>query len=258
MASKLKQVFHDRIELNVYGKKEINSSVISKTDFFVSSIALNEETIPTVFVNPFLNGEDMERIHKLVYEYERLPEKESDRDTLSVQREEIAHMADQINEVLCHFSCFELNHEISFEALLEFLGEVFSVSQETKELVIRDLKNREMIATQVYETFGFALFHSRSQGVKSPTLGVCLPKQEKSFKNYYFKGIKVIFVMLIPEDENIDVNSELLGYLSSLLLEENSFLETMLNGNASLIKETISDQLKAFYQEKLNRITQAK
>ena len=37
-------------------------------------------------------------------------------------------------------------------------------------------------------------------------------KQEDHFTDAYFKEIQIVFVMMIPENENIDINGEILGY----------------------------------------------
>lgn len=58
-----------------------------------------------------------------------------------------------------------------------------------------------------------------------PTRAICLPKQEDHFTDTYFKEIQIVFVMMIPEDENIDINGEILGYLSNLFLEEKTRIE---------------------------------
>ena len=60
MASKLQKVFRDRVQLTAYGKNDVTPYVMGKTDFFVSSIPLEQMETPVVFVNPLLNDSDME------------------------------------------------------------------------------------------------------------------------------------------------------------------------------------------------------
>ena len=37
--------------------------------------------------------------------------------------------------------------------------------RDREEIIIRDIQNRERISSQIFAEFGFALLHSRSQGV---------------------------------------------------------------------------------------------
>lgn len=55
MSSKLDKVFKDRMQITTYGKNDITPYLISKTDFFISSISMELDEIPVVFVSPLLN-----------------------------------------------------------------------------------------------------------------------------------------------------------------------------------------------------------
>lgn len=253
MSSKLKQVFRDRIQIHVYGKRDINPYITAKTDFFVSSIPMEKTEIPIIYVNPFLNEKDMESIQKMVYEYERMPEKKQEEDTFSLQLEQINLITAQINAVVKYMDIFKVRKNISFEELLTTIGEHMSPYSDRRELIVNDIRSREKLASQIFAEFGFALLHARSEGVVRPGLSVCLPEEEM-FTNPYFKKIKVVLVMLIPEDENLDINGEILGYLSNLLLEEDEFLATLEKGNKKEIQSMISGYLKKFFQEYLERV----
>mgnify|MGYP004638992443 FL=1 len=122
-----------------------------------------------------------------------------------------------------------------------------------RERIVNDIRSREKLASQIFAEFGFALLHARSEGVVRPGLSVCLPEEEM-FTNLYFKKIKEVLVMFIPEDENLDINGEILGYLSNLLLEEDEFLATLEKGNKKEIQSMISGYLKKFFQEYLERV----
>ena len=60
--------------------------------------------------------------------------------------------------------------------------------------------------------------------------------------------------MMIPEDENIDINGEILGYLSNLFLEEKTLEEIISGGSKEEIQNIISKYLKKFFQEYLEMI----
>ena len=254
MSSKLKQVFRDRIQISVYGKRDINPYIIAKTDFFVSSISMEQVEIPTVSVNPFLNKTDMDEIQKLVYKYERMPEKRSKQDSLSKQMENISIVTTLINSVIKYFDLYHVDAGVTFDELLQIIGKNLSPYQDREEIIIRDIKNRERISSQIFAEFGFALLHSRSQGVTRPTMAICLPEGRDCFTDEYFKKIKVAFVMMIPEDENMDMNSEILGYISNLIMEEEAFLHMVRQGETEQIREALSKYLKKFFNEYLESV----
>ena len=61
MSSKVARDFADRVELSVYGMTDLSPYVLSKTDFFVSTIPIKEEA-DILYVSPLLPAEDMEQI----------------------------------------------------------------------------------------------------------------------------------------------------------------------------------------------------
>lgn len=78
MCSKLEKVFKDRMELTAYGKNDITPYIAGKTDFFVSSIPMDRQPVPVIYVNPLLNEENMEEIRRMIYQYERIPKKQKE------------------------------------------------------------------------------------------------------------------------------------------------------------------------------------
>ena len=70
----------------------------------------------------------------------------------------------------------------------------------------------------------------------------------------YFKGILVVFIMLLPVDDNIKINSEILGYISTILIEDYTFMDTVLSGSREKIKDALSVHLKKFFGKYLARM----
>ena len=69
MSTKLEKIFKDHIELTAYGKNDITPYIAGKTDFFISSIPMEQQEAPVIFVNPLLNDEDMDKIRRMIYQY---------------------------------------------------------------------------------------------------------------------------------------------------------------------------------------------
>lgn len=251
MLSKLKQVFHDRVDIQVYGKRDIDEYVVQKNDFFVSSIQLEITDVPVVYVDLFMNDSNIEEIQRLVYHFERCDKNKTNKDDFTLQLEKINVLTTQINAVIQSFHLYKINEDISFDDLLALIGKSLGRTKEQRDIIIQDLKNRESISSQVLAEFGFALLHARTTGVKQPIVTIYVPDSSDIFEDVYFKKIRVVFVILIPDDENLEINGELLGYISSAIIEDPSFLEIASNKNQEEVRNYISTKMKEFLQENL-------
>lgn len=255
MSSKLEKAFGERIRLTAYGKKDITPYIVGKNDFFVSSISLENVDAPVIYVNPLLNEADMEQVRKTVYQYERMPEKETEKTNFSCQLEEINLVAAQVNAVIKYMEFFKVDNGISFEELLIAIGEKMSPYRDLSEMIQEDIRKREKIGSQIFAEFGFALLHTRTRGVMRPSFTVCMTRDLKPFRDPYFKNIQVVFIMLLPVDENVKINSEILGYISTVLIEDYLFMETVLQGNKEEIRDALSVHLKKFFSKYLTKIS---
>lgn len=253
MSSKLLRVFGDRISVTAYGKNDITSYVESRLDFFVSSIPMEAENTPIVFVSPLLSDRDMEEVRKEVYRYERLPRKRED-SGFTAELDEINMAAAQISAVIKYMDFFKVDENISFDELLIAIGEKLSPYRDMGEMIREDIRKRERIATQVFAEFGFALLHARTKGVVRPCFSVCMTRDLQAFRNPYFKGIRAVFIMLVPIDDQLRINTEIMGYVSSMLIEDCDFMETVLKGDKEGIRKALSVHLKKFFNKYLSRI----
>lgn len=254
MLSKLDKVFRERIQMEAYGQNDITPYVIGKTDFFISSIALKQTDADVIQVNPLLNNEDMEKIRQKIFHYERVPKKEQEETRFTMQLEQINILAMQIKTILRYMDVFRFSNDITFEELVSAISEKMSPYNDRQIMIQEDVEAREKLGSQIFAEFGFALLHTRTKGVIRPSFGVCITKDKKAFYNPYFKGIGVVLVMLIPEDENVRINSEILGHISSVLIEDYDFLMTISRGEKEEIRSVLSEHLRTFFNQYLNRI----
>lgn len=254
MSSKLEKTFKDRIVLSTYGKNDVTPYIASKTDFFVTSIPLEQDDICVIQVNPLLNESDMEEIRKKVYHYEREPSKQREETTFPNQLDTISLIASQIKAIIKYMGFFKVENAISFEELVIAIGEQLSPYADRRELIKEDILKRERLGTQIFAEFGFALLHTRTKGVTRPSFTVCMTKDLSSFTDPYFKGISVVLVMLLPIDQYLKENSAILGYISSTLIEDYALLETISRGDKEEIRSILSDQLSKYFRQYLGNI----
>jgi len=249
MSTKLKRFFREHIEIATYGKKDISPYIEAKTDFFVSSIPLEKADIPVIYVNPLLNDEDMDKIRHMVYQYERTPVKQQAANGFSMQLEKINLVAAQINTVIKHMQFFKVDEKITFNELLVAVSEKLTPYSDRQEMIRQALARREEIASQIFAEFGFALLHTRTNGVIRPEFMVCMTRYLGNFENEYFKNIHVVFVMMAPDDGYLQINNDILGYISGLIIEEPGFMETVTTGDKEQIRNCLSLHLKKYFSK---------
>lgn len=254
MLSKLEKIFKDRIQMETYGQNDITPYVASKVDFFISSIPLRQLDADVIQVNPLLNDEDMEKIRQKIFHYERIPKKEQHETQFTMQLEQVNILAMQIKTILRYMEVFKVSNDITFEELVTAISGKMSPYSDRQIMIQEDIEARERLGSQIFAEFGFALLHTRTKGVIRPSFSVCMTKDMKEFHDPYFKGINVVLVMLLPVDENVKVNSEILGYISSILIEDYDFLMTITGGDKEEIREALSKHLRTFFHQYLSKI----
>lgn len=255
MLSKLNKLFGDRVNLTAYGKNDITSYVQGKTDFFVSSLPIEKAEIPVIHVNPLLNEEDIDQIRKMIYQYQRMPTKHKQEDLFSVQLDQINQMAAQINIVIKDMELFYVDVDITFEELLHQIGERLSPYSDQSQIIQEDLMRREQVSSQIFAEFGFALLHTRTKGVTRPVFAVCMPEENVAFKDPYFKQITVAFVMLVPDDELVKINNDIMGHISGMLIEEPEFMEVAEQGDKEQIRTLLSRHLKQYFRKYISGLS---
>lgn len=254
MLSKLDKIFKDRIRMETYGQNDITPYIASKVDFFISSIAMKQLDADLILVNPLLDYEDIEKIRQKIFRYERTPKKEHEETRFTMELEQVNILAMQIKIILRYMEVFKVSNDISFEELVVAISEKMSPYRDRQVMIQEDIEEREKLGSQIFAEFGFGLLHTRTKGVIRPSFSVCTTKDMKAFNHPYFKGINVVLVMLIPVDENVKINSEILGYISSLLIEDYDFLTTITGGDKEEISSALSQNLRKFFNQYLNKL----
>lgn len=254
MLSKLEKVFKRNIQLEAYGQNDITPYVIGKTDFFVSSIRLRQLDADVLLVNPLLSDEDIEKVRQKVFHYARVPRKEEVETQFAVELEQVNILAMQIKAILRYIEVFKVSNNITFEELVAAISGKMSPYRDRQTMIQEDIEERERLGSQVFAEFGFALLHTRSKGVIRPSFSVCVTRDGRAFYDSYFKGISLVIVMLLPIDENIRINSEILGYISSELIEDYDFLMTITGGEKEEIREALSKHLRKFFNQYLSKM----
>lgn len=256
MLSKLMRTFVNRVEVRAYSKYDLTPYVLERTDILVSTIPLTDVEADVVMVSPLLSERDMDAIEQKVRRYERMPavEQKEEEEEFAKQLEQVNFIAMQIKGIIKDFELWKVDNQISFDELLMAIGEGASPYHDRQVKIQEDLYAREQMGTQVYPEFGFALFHTRTEGVVKPVFSVYLTKDLGLYKDPYFREIGAVIVMLLPQDGHVEENSQILGHLSEQLIEEPDFLDTIMEGDKEQIRGQVSRYLKLFFNQYLDKV----
>lgn len=253
MYTKLKRYLKERAEIVTYGKEDLTPVTLGKLDFLISSINLNDIDADILRVSPLLIEKDMEQIEAKVRVYERTQKKNIASD-FSIQLERVNFIATQIQYMIKEFVCMKVNDAIAFEELLVAVTEKLSPYNEKRIKIQEDIRRREKLASQIIPEYDFALLHTRTKGVIKPSFSVCLTKELGAFTDSYFGSIHAVIIMLIPDDNHTQENSNILGYLSGRLVEDNEFLSVIFTGEQEKIRNFISKELKKYFNQYLETV----
>lgn len=250
--TKLEKVFGNRISIETYGKGEIDSNAIRKTDFFVSNINMEvPDGADIIFINPLITDSDIKNIDANIRRYEITPDKSEDRLDFYNQLDLIHNLTAHMKMILENFNIISISRDIDFEKYLDVLRDKLIDSDDNSEIILSDIVAREKIATQVFPEMGFALFHTKTSGTKHIRMSVCI-SDGNSFENEYFKGISCIITMLLPDDKHLNMNRKLLGFISEMLIEDPAFLEVLNSGDVYVGKDYLSKILKKYLKSIIN------
>ncbi len=250
--TKLEKVFGNRISIETYGKGDIDSNAIRKTDFFVSNINMEvPDGADIIFINPLITDSDIKNIDANIRRYEITPDKSEDRLDFYNQLDLIHNLTAHMKMILENFNIISISRDIDFEKYLDVLRDKLIDSDDNSEIILSDIVAREKIATQVFPEMGFALFHTKTSGTKHIRMSVCI-SDGNSFENEYFKGISCIITMLLPDDEHLNMNRKLLGFISEMLIEDPAFLEVLNSEDVYVGKDYLSKILKKYLKSIIN------
>lgn len=251
--TKLEKVFGNRVSIETYGKGDIDLNAIKRTDFFVSNINIDVPNgADIIFINPLITDSDIKNIDANIRKYEITPDKTEDGLDFYNQLDLLHNLTAQMKKILNNFKIVSISNDIDFEKYLDILKDKLINSDDNEETILSDIIAREKIATQVFPEMGFALFHTKTSGTKNINMSVCISNNHDSFKDEYFKDINCIITMLLPDDEHLNMNRKLLGFLSEMLIEDPAFLDVLKNGDNSLGKDYLSKILKKYLKSIIN------
>ncbi len=254
MLTRVSRFLGERARITTWGKDDVTPYAAEGIDFFVSSIHFEFEGADILFVNPLLPAKDLDRIDQKVRLYCRMPAKRTLENPFSKQLEQVNYMAVQIKSLVKDMQCIRVSSRMTFEELLVAASEQLTPYRDRQRMIQENIMEREKLASQIFPELRFALLHTRTEGVSKPNFSIMLPHNGRIFENPYFKEIQAVVVMLVPRDNHVKENSDIMGYLSTSLIEDEEFSEIIFQGEEAAIREKLNNLMRQYFNAYLERV----
>lgn len=248
MMTKLKNCLKQEVNLHTYGRDEITPYISSKTDFFISSLNLEEPDIDYIKVSPLITAMDLSMIQAKVKEYSHMPPKQQESD-FTRQLDEINAMAAEIKNLIRKYKNITIPADVDLDQMLSILARKVTAQPAAAALLKADVLRREQIMSQIFPEMGFALFHCRTKAVREAAFYTATPEQGDCFIHPQMKQIKAAVMLLMPQDADKVRDTEILGHISSSFAEDTSFLNIIFAGEEDKVRKKLQKILKTYFND---------
>ena len=253
MMTRLKDKLGNRAILKAYGKGEINKYVISGTDFFVSTMNLDQLPVDYLQVSPLIPPKDLVKIEYKLEDYSHI-KREATATPFNRRLDEAYFLIREIKSIIRRYRRMETSENIRFRELLQFLTMQVTDSLHAAAALRDGIEERERLNSQIFPDLGIALLHCRSGAVREPVFISCTPRGTGNFRDPYFKGIRVALLMAMPVDDDRKMHAEVLGSISGAMVTNPYFLHKIKTGREDEIRAELAKELKRFFFDYLDRV----
>ena len=252
MMTRLKDKLGNKAILKAYGKGEINRYVISNTDFFVSTMNLDQLPVDYLQVSPLIPPKDLVKIEYKLEDYSHI-RRDTTETPFNRRLDEAYFLIREIKSIIRRYRRMETSETIRFRELLQFMTMQVTDSLHAAAALRDGIEQRERLNSQIIPELGIAILHCRSGAVREPVFVSCTPRSGANFKDPYFKGIRVALLMVMPIDDDRNMHAEVLGSISGALVTNEYFLRILKTGREDQIRAELARELKCFFFDHLDR-----
>lgn len=246
MSSKLKGQLGDGVKIVAYGKEELTPEVIAKTDFFVSTMNLDDYGVDYLAVSPLIVASDLSKIKYKIKDYAHTHREMRHTDFMEEVRRNEAASTDVL-QLLKGFRRFEIDPGLTLTELIHNLAIRMTGSLEKAERITAKILDREQMNTQIFPELGIALLHTKTKDTDKVVFWVCVPREGSAYTDPYFKKIGAVIMMLSPDDDMHRIHAKLLGSISAAFVEDAKFLDAIRHGQEGAIRNFLTGILQDSY-----------
>jgi mannitol operon transcriptional antiterminator len=228
-------------------------------EFIISTVKIDNCSIPVVTVNPLLFEEDKNKIINLIKILKNNNPQQIGRSKKSLNfKEKLIKLNSYGEGIIDILNNFFLEEDNDSESIKEINLKISKIagnpkSPEKEEKLKAALSNREEKGSIVITGHEAILFHCRTDSVDKLYFGALKIGRSISLINGRdeVEDIKLGVIMLAPEGCSKN-HIEVISYVSKMLIEKPSFLEALKFGDKEEAFNELSNILKEFYKLKVN------
>lgn len=186
-----------------------------------------------IFVTPLLSQKDVMTILKAI------EEKRQDKTTYNEPQQtlDLIALTDMIKNLIDSLTLDIVDNHYNKNHLIEYACQ----SVTDNPLLISQIHKREEKGSNIYPTFGFALFHVSTSVVDDCLIHLFRP-EHRAFADELAE-IKVVLLMLVPENAS-SLQKRMMSHISSQLIEDPSFFDQLVSGDIQQIKNSFQKILQ--------------
>lgn len=251
LASQLKQKFTNLNIVAIVSAININYEFYQNEgiDFIISTVEINEATIPVVIVNFMLDDKDIDNI---IHQMQLLPDENSgeyhkDNKSLVEKLSELNLFGFYIKSILKNFFYQDMVNVSSKEELCSFVS-IYLLKENISQILEADLKSREEKGSTIIKDL--MLLHTKSKVIQNLTVGII--QLEKSLK-VNEKEISTVLILLVPD--KVDEKAlETMGVLSESIIENTNLLDILHQGSKAEIYLELEKIYTNYFKKKYKKV----
>ena len=240
LAYQIRKRFKGELEVEIASYAEQASW--ASADFLISTIPLSETEKPFIHVRTMLKEDDYQKIQEAITAQAftgRGTEQPLRSFSLEKRLDKLIDIFMQSRLLLDNFSVETIKADCSFDELARFAAVRFA--PENSEMICNALIARESLHTQVVAELEIILLHTRGAKNSAPVFA-CIVPEGGVFTDKYFKNAKSCVLMLLSEHAPREM-TDLMGSISSALIDMPIFLEAVREGNRENIQAVLEREI---------------
>lgn len=255
MMTRLQNKLPKNVQLQTYGSDSVTEEVLKQTDFFVSSLPISLPGADVLFVSPLISPSELHRITGKIEEYAHVPKKrvfidKPEEDDFVAVLDKTQLLSKEIADILRAYRQYTLPAAVTFaEAVHTLASEAVEDEEQSAQLFDAIIK-RERLNSQIFPEQDFALLHCRTTAVNQALFYTAVPDKD-TFTNPYFHGISTILFLVMPQDEQSRLHTDVLGSISSAMVSDSAFSQAVYGHDEEKIRCHLQRILKGYFAQAL-------
>lgn len=255
MMTRLKNKLPKNTNLQAYSSDAVTEEVRRQTDFFVSNLPLSIPDADVLYVSPLISPSELHRIEGKIEEYAHVRKNQPAVDTPTEDDfistlDKTRLLSQEIAGILKNYRQYTLPEKTTFAEAVHALSSAAVEDEELSAKLFDAIITRERLNSQIFPEQDFALLHCRTTVVTQSLFYTAVPDGE-TFIDPYFHGISTILFLVMPQDEQSRLHTDVLGSISSSLVSDSAFAQAIHGHDEKKIRYHLQRILKVYFAKTL-------